>query len=176
MKDIIKPIAVLACICLVVTAVLAYVNTVTSPIIKAAEEENAARARTEVLTNAKSFEEMKDIKLPEGVTAVYKGDGDSGFVIMMQQKGYGGNIKLICGIKNDGTIEAVKTLSHGETSGIGSKVVDNGSGYREKYAGKSADDYDKVDAVSGATISSKAYKKAIASAFEAYKTAKGAKA
>ena len=33
MKDIIKPIAVLAAICLVVTALLAYINSVTAPII-----------------------------------------------------------------------------------------------------------------------------------------------
>ena len=82
--------------------------------------------------------------------------------------------KLICGIRNDGSIEAVKTLGHSETSGIGSRVVDNGSGYNKNYAGKKADDYEKVDAVTGATISSKAYKKAIGTAFEAYEAVKEA--
>ena len=174
MKDIIKPIAVLACICLVVTAVLAYVNMVTSPIIKAAEEEAAAKARAEVLSEAKTFEEIKSVKLPEGVTAAFKGSDNSGYVFMMTQKGYGGDIKLICGIRNDGSIEAVKTLGHSETSGIGSRVVDNGSGYNKNYAGKKADDYEKVDVVTGATISSKAYKKAIGTAFEAYEAVKEA--
>lgn len=175
MKDIIKPIAVLASICLIVTALLAYVNMVTAPIIKAAEEKAAAEARAEVLSEAKSFEEVKIDKLPEGITAVFRGDNNSGYVFMMTQKGYGGDIKLICGMRHDGTIEAVKTLSHSETSGIGSRVVDNGSGYREKYAGKTADTYQEVDALTGATISSTAYKKAIASAFEAYQIVKGAK-
>ncbi len=174
MKDIIKPIAVLGAICLVVTALLAYINGITQPIIKAAEEEAAAQARSEVLKEANSFEMMKVKNLPDGVTEVYKGSGDSGYVFMMTQKGYGGDIKLICGIKNDGTIEAVKTLSHSETSGIGSRVVDNGSGYREKYVGKTANDYQSVDAITGATISSTAYKKAVGSAFEAYKVVKGA--
>ena len=50
MKDIVKPIAVLAGICLVVTALLAYINMVTSPIITKAEEEAAAKARAEVLS------------------------------------------------------------------------------------------------------------------------------
>ena len=45
MKDIIKPIAVLAGICLVVTSLLAYINLVTSPIITAAEEKAAEEAR-----------------------------------------------------------------------------------------------------------------------------------
>ena len=61
MKDIIKPIVVLASICLVVTALLAYVNMVTSPIIKAAEEKAAAEARAEVLKEAKDFE-LLDVK------------------------------------------------------------------------------------------------------------------
>lgn len=174
MKDIIKPIVVLGVICLVVTAVLAYVNTVTDPIIKAAEAEAAAKARSEVLSEAKDFELLGNAKLPEGVTEAYKGSGGTGYVFMVQQKGYGGPIRLICGIRPDGSIEAIKTLSHSETSGIGSRVVDNGSGYREKFSGKTAEDYEGVDAVTGATISSTAYKKAVASAFEAYKTVKEA--
>ena len=90
----------------------------------------------------------------------------------LSEKGYGGEIKLICGINPDGSIAGLKTTSHGETSGIGSRVVDNGSGYRENYYGKTASDYEGVDAVSGATISSKAYKKAIGNAFEAYELVK----
>lgn len=173
MKDIIKPIIVLASICLVVTAMLACVNSVTAPIIKAAEEKNAALARSEVLSEAKSFEQL-DIKLPDGVTAVFKGNSNSGYVIMSQAKGYGGDIKIICGIRSDGSLEKVKTLSHNETSGIGSKVADNKSGYNKKYSDMTANNYMNVDAVSGATISSKAYKKAVGLAFDTFKTAKEA--
>ena len=175
MKDIIKPIIVLASICLVVTALLAYVNKITAPIITAAEEKAASDARAEVLKEAKSYKKLELKKLPEGVTEVFEGDNNSGYVFMMTQKGYGGDIKLICGIKNDGTLEAVKTLSHSETSGIGSKVVDNNTGLNQKFAGTKAEDQDKVQAISGATISSTAYKKAVASAFEAYRLIKEAK-
>lgn len=173
-KDIIKPIAVLAGICLVVTALLAYINLVTSPIIMAAEEKAAEEARAEVLSEADGFEQL-DVELPEGVTEAYKATNDTGYVFMLSTKGYGGQIKLICGIKPDGSIEAVKTLSHAETSGIGSKVVDNNSGYSKNYTGKTEENYNDVDAVTGATISSKAYKKAIASAFEAFDEVKEAK-
>jgi len=168
MKDIIKPIVVLASICLIVTALLAYVNMVTAPIIKEAQDKEAAQARSEVLSEAKDFEKLDADKLPEGVTEVYKGSDNSGYVFMLTQKGYGGDIKLICGIRPDGSIEAVKTLLHSETGGIGSKVVDNGSGYHDNYKGKTASDYASVDGVTGATISSTAYKKALGTAFEAY--------
>ena len=89
-------------------------------------------------------------------------------------KGYGGDIVLMCGIKSDGSIEKCKTLSHSETSGIGSRVVDNDGGYRDNYVGKTADNFSEVDAISGATISSTAYKKAISAAFDAYKIVKEA--
>lgn len=174
MKEIVKPIAVLAGICLVVTALLAYINMVTSPIIAKAELKTKNEAMAEVLPDADGFSAI-DTKLPEGVTEAYKANNGTGYVFMLSTKGYGGEIKLCCGIKEDGSIDQIKTLSHSETSGIGSKVVDNGSDYRTRYQGKNAEDYDSVDAVTGATISSKAYKKAVAAAFEAYNTVKEAK-
>ena len=174
MKDIIKPIAVLAAICLVVTALLAYINSVTSPIITAAEEKAAEEARLEVMP-ADSFEAVSADVLPEGVTEGYIADGGKGYVFMLTTKGYGGDIKLICGILDDGSITKIKTLSHGETSGIGSRVVDNNSGYSENFVGKTADTYTEVDSITGATISSTAYKKAIESAFDAFGKVKEAK-
>ena len=172
MKDIVKPIAVLAAICLVVTALLAYINSVTSPIILAAELKAAEEARMEVMEDATSFEEIDPALLPEGVTEGYEAD-NGGYVFLMTTKGYGGDIKMICGILDD-KITKVETLSHSETSGIGSKVVDNNSGYSDNYIGKTAEDYESVDGITGATISSTAYKKALESAFEAYEAVKEA--
>lgn len=173
-REIIKPIIVLTCICLVVTAALAYINLITSPVIKAAEEKAAEQARAEVLSEADSFTQLEAKNLPQEITEAYKADNGAGYVFMMTTKGYGGNIKLICGIKADGSIEKTKTLSHSETSGIGSRVVDNESEYKKQYVGKTADNVDEVDAVSGATISSTAYKKAVDAAFKAFETVKGA--
>ena len=84
------------------------------------------------------------------------------------------NIKLMLGIKSDGSIEKIYTLEHSETSGIGSRVVDNKSGYSDNYIGKTEDSYSEVDAISGATISSKAYKKAISIAYEGFDIVKEA--
>ena len=174
MKDIVKPIAVLAAICLVVTALLATVNAVTSPIISEANEKAKAKAMKEVLAEADDFEEITDLSLPDGVTEAYRATNGTGYVFMVNSKGYGGTIQFCCGIRSDGTIESTQTLSHSETSGIGSRVVDKKSSERLKFDGKSADNYETVDSITGATISSKAFKKAIASAFEAYDTVKEA--
>ena len=184
MKDIVKPIAVLGAICLVVTALLAYINSVTAPIIAEASAQAEAKAVKEVLAEAEDFDVVYDavigvntldVSMPAEVATVYQATNGTGYVFLMHTKGYGGTISLLCGVKSDGSIESTQTLAHSETSGIGSRVVDNGSSYRHNYEGKTADDYETVDALTGATISSKAYKKAIAAAFEAYKTVKGAK-
>lgn len=171
-SDIIKPVLVLTCICLVVSLLLAYINMVTSPIISEAEQKAEQEAMVEVLSEADSFKPIEIDGLPERVTAVYRAENGSGYVFMLTTKGYGGDMKLICAIKSDGTIEACKTLSHSETSGLGSKTAEDA--YRNQYSGKNADTLSEVDAISGATISSTAYKSAIEDAFAAYEMIKEA--
>ena len=165
-NEIIKPVLVLVCICLVVTALLAYINSVTSPIIAKAEEEKTRQAMTEVLSEADSFEKLEIENLPERVTEAYSATNGAGYVFMLTTKGYGGDMKLICGMDADGVIEQCKTLSHAETSGLGSKTAEDP--YRNQYCKKSAETLGEVDAITGATISSNAYKNAIEDAFKAY--------
>lgn len=171
-NEIIKPVLVLVCICLVVTALLAYINSVTSPIIAKAEQEKTEQAMSEVLADADGFEKLEIENLPDRVTEVYTATNGSGYVFMLTTKGYGGDMKLICGMKSDGTIERCKTLSHSETSGLGSKTAEDP--YRNQYSGKSDDTLSEVDAITGATISSTAYKNAIEDAFKAYDMVKEA--
>ena len=171
-NEIIKPVLVLVCICLVVTALLAYINSVTSPIIAKAEQEKTEQAMSEVLADADGFDKLEIENLPDRVTEVYSATNGSGYVFMLTTKGYGGDMKLICGMKSDGTIEQCKTLSHEETSGLGSKTAEDP--YRNQYSGKSSDTLSEVDAITGATISSTAYKNAIEDAFKAYDMVKEA--
>lgn len=171
-NEIVKPVLVLVCICLVVTALLAYINSVTSPIIAKAEQEKTEQAMSEVLTEAEGFKPVEVDNLPDRVTEIYSAENGSGYVFMLTTKGYGGDMKLICGIKSDGTIEQCKTLSHSETSGLGSKTAEDP--YRNQYCGKNSDTLSEVDAISGATISSTAYKNAIEDAFKAFDMVKEA--
>ena len=171
-NEIIKPVLLLVCICLVVTALLAYINSVTSPIIAKAEQEKTEQAMSEVLADADGFEKLEIENLPDRVTEVYSAQNGSGYVFMLTTKGYGGDMKLICGMKADGTIEQCKTLSHAETSGLGSKTAEDP--YRNQYSGKNSDTLSEVDAITGATISSNAYKNAIEDAFKAYDMVKEA--
>ena len=171
-NDFVKPILVLTLICLVISAALAFTNQKTAPIIAEAERVKAEQARKEVLPDADSFTLMELNDLPATVTEVYKANNGVGYVFMLKTKGYGGEIKLICGIDNDGKITDTNTLSQSETKGLGTKITL--PFFRDQFKGKDSA-LEGVDTITGATISSKPYINAIKDAFTAYEAAKEAK-
>ena len=72
---------------------------------------------------------------------------------------------MMVGVDGEGAVTGVAVVKHSETSGIGTKVADNepnsaGVGMLSQFEGKSAADGTlavgvNVDAVSGATVSSR---------------------
>ena len=174
-EDFVKPIVVLTLICLVCAALLAYLNSVTRPIIDATEAAIAEAARSEVLPDSGGFT-LLDVTLPEDsvVTEVYKADNGSGYVFMITGNGYGGKgtMKLITSVDPDGNIIATKTLSHAETAGMGSKTAD--APWRDQFTGITEDTLDTVDTITGATISSNHYLNSMRSVFEAFDAVKEA--
>ena len=169
-KQYIMCVVILTAICLFISGALALVNDVTLPIITEAGLARAEAARVEVLPEADGFEEITLEEKPETVTQIFEATNGAGYVVMLSVKGYGGNIEIICGIDANGCITQTKTLSHGETAGLGAKI--DTDDYKNQYIGKDAS-LEGVSAISGATISSNAYKNAINSAFIAYKMAIG---
>lgn len=170
--DFVQPIVILTLICLVASALPAWVNGITDPIIKETEAAIAAAARKEVLPEADGFT-LVDAALPEGsfVTEVYRADNGAGYVFMITCNGYGGKntMNLICGMDAGGKIVATKTLSHEETAGLGSKTTEDD--FRNQFAGEDAS-LSGVDTITGATFSSNYYIEGITSAFEAYELVK----
>ena len=164
-KDFVMPIVVLTVICLVITAALAITNSFTEPVIAAAAAQRAEAARIEIIPEAEGFEAVEAAGLPGTVSEVYRTTNDCGYIFMLTTIGYGGEMELICGIDNEGRIISVKTLKHGETKGMGSKTTEEP--FRSQFVGKDAS-LEGVDAITGATISSKAYLGAVQDAFEAF--------
>ena len=170
-NDYIMCVVVLGAICLVIAMALALVNSVTLPVITAAAAERAEQARIEVMPEADGFEEIKVQGAPDTVTQVFRATNGAGYVFMLKTKGYGGDMELICGINDKGIITQTKTLEHSETAGLGAKTAENN--YRFQYRGKDST-LSGVDSITGATVSSKAYKSAIQDAFKAFALAKEA--
>jgi electron transport complex protein RnfG len=88
--------------------------------------------------------------------------------------GYNGEIKLIIGVDNQGKILGVRTLSHQETPGLGDKIELRKSDWVTHFSGKLFKDNSNMwkvkkdggqfDQFTGATITPRAYVKAIANA------------
>ena len=166
------PIIVLTVICIVISTILAYVQGVTDPIIIKQKEEAAKAARIEVLPKAEDFIKI-DMELPEGAIDAYKSTNGVGYVITTKAVGYDSSgLVVMCGINEDGTISKVKNLENNETPGLGSKVKEDK--YTSQYAGKDKS-LDGVEAIGGATRSSKAFEKAVNIAFDIFKTVKEGK-
>ena len=91
-NDFVKPIVVLGVICLVTSLLLAVTNNVTAPIIAENAVKTANATRQALLPSADTFTEVAPETPTEGVTAIYKADNDSGYVITAQAKGYGGEV------------------------------------------------------------------------------------
>lgn len=101
-------------------------------------------------------------------------------------KGYGGDIQLTVGITADGIVNGYSVLSISETAGLGMHAKDTGADawgtqFNEKQVesfnvvkdGSGASDDAKIDAISGATITSKAVTGAMNSCLAYFQSIEG---
>ena len=168
-NKIYKPIVVLSLICIVITGALAVTNNITKPIIEEAIIAAQTAARKELLPEADDFTKVEGLSVANVVEA-YTANNGVGIVVTSTGKGYGGNITVMTAFTPEGTIKQIKVTEQAETKGIGSKVAGDAS-FWTRFEGLEAKPLvlnDDVDALSGATISSKALTAAVNSAIEAY--------
>ena len=119
---------------------------------------------------------LKDFKSVNGLD-VYIGKKNgviTGYAITsFSNKGYGGKVIILVGFNADGTINNTSLVKHNETQGLGTQVGD--PDFKDQFKGKNpalfklqikAEGGD-VDAVSGATFSSRAFCEAMLKAYYA---------
>jgi electron transport complex protein RnfG len=92
-------------------------------------------------------------------------------VIGSTEKGFSGLVKIMVGFTPDGTIKNIEVLEQKETPGLGTKMKDEK--YLAQYRGKNPSDFNlkvtkdggDVDALTGATITSRAFGEAVQMAY-----------
>jgi len=154
MKEILRYGLTLALICIVASASLAVVNSLTKPKIFAQlklEEESGLK---EVLPEADKFEPVKS-----GADVVYykaytKNDKFIGVAFKASGKGYSSTIETLVGMNKEGDITAIKVLNQNETPGLGASVAE--ASFTGQFSHKNIQKLSDVQAITGATISSKA--------------------
>lgn len=160
MKKNIMPTAILGSICLVVALLLSLINSITAPMIEAAQNAAANEALLVVLPDGKNFEEITlDERYPSIVTAGYKADG--GFVFKMEVTGYKPGLVIMVGVNEEGKIVAAKHIATNETYGVESEL-------NNAYVGNTIDDISLILS-SGATtapLTSAAYHDAMKAALQ----------
>jgi electron transport complex protein RnfG len=93
-------------------------------------------------------------------------------------KGYSGDIWLMVGFNMQGDILNIYVIEHKETPGLGSKMAD--TKFLQQFLGKNPSamnlkvkkDGGDVDAITGATISTRAFSEAVQLAYETFKSMK----
>lgn len=174
MKKIFGLVVSLTVISGVCAAVLAYVNEVTkAPIAETAKADELAAVRAVMPQDAVSVEKL------EGVTGAFVGKTADGRVAGYAAKGrdaggYGGDIVLMVGFGPDRkTVVCYRTLTATETPGLGMKLKT--PEFAGQFAGRDGSslsvkkDGGEIEAITSATITSRAVCRAIAAATAALK-------
>lgn len=149
-----------------------------------------ADAKTAKLTNAIAQvlppfdntpgDSVQTLNIDGGEVKIYSGTKNGqpvGYAIeSFSNNGFSGEVRLIVGFNPDGTIYRTEVLSQHETPGLGDKMERSKSDFAQQFDGKNPADFHlavskdggDVDAITAATISSRAYTEAIARAYNVF--------
>lgn len=175
----------LTAIALVAAAALAVMNAVTEEPIKVAKENKVKKAIADVLqqvdekgqvVEAIKYETLKDVESENAVCHLaYTAEGEyaGAAVETSDPNGFGGVLKVMVGFDKDGNVYGYSILESNETPGLGAKAdkwFQKGS--KGDIVGKSpatelkvVKDKGDVDAITGSTITSRAFLRCVNKAY-----------
>ena len=202
MKKIIKYTLSLALICVALGIVLSLVHEITLKPIAVQEQLKKEQSCREVFPDAAAFEDVdleasglagklnsqlaEDGLENETIDAIALASDESGNPLgavytVTTNEGYGGDITFTVGIQNDGTINGISFLSIEETAGMGMRA--NTEEFKTQFSGIQAEKvaYSKtgasaeneIDALSGATVTTKAVTDGVNACLSAYRCFSG---
>lgn len=179
-------VIVLFAVCLVASAALGGIYTLTKEPIEAAQvaKTNSAIAAVvpEFDNNPSDSANVREIDVDGVVSKVYvakKGEEVVGYAIESStSKGFSGNITIMVGFAPDGTIVNTSVISHAETPGLGAKIANPEDPFIVQFAGKNPGNPDfklavkkdggSVDAITASTITSRAFCDAVTTAYKVF--------
>lgn len=166
-KDNILALALkLFVICLVVALGLSALNYVTAPVIAELTETKKTQAMASVLPDC----ELEKSKDNDAVYIGMKNGEVQGYAVnIVSSEGYGGDIELIVGFDAEFHVTGVEYIAMSETPGLGARAKEEP--FASQFNGKPAQDFSEIQAITGATITSKAVNHAINEASEMAKEA-----
>ena len=197
MNKIVKNALILTAITLVSGLLLGGVYEITKEPIQASKEKAKQEAYKSVMSDAEefepdnSFDEKKAEKILEKnkINGCYlsevavgkdKSGKEIGYVITSTSKeGYGGEIQISVGVSMDGTVTGIEILSINETAGLGMQATV--PAFKKQFENVKTDKFEvkkdnpkgNVDALSGATITTRAVTNAVNAGLSYFQDALG---
>lgn len=151
-------VIILFAISAITALLLGLVNMITTPAILANAKAKNEKAMADVLP-ADGYEQVEYVGDDANVKAVYKA-GDAGYVVQVECPGsFGGGLEAMVGVDAEGTVTGVEIVKTAETSGLGANA--GKPAFKDQFKGLTgtaavAKDGGSVDAITGATITSRA--------------------
>lgn len=177
-------VLVLFAITFAASAGVGVVNMITEEPIAAAKAQAVQEALRQVLPPFDATDEsMQEIDGLQIKTYKASSAGETvGYAVETATKeGFGGMVRLMVGFDAEGRVLNINVLEQSETPGLGTKMCDEGNPLITSFKGrkpaemtlKVRKDGGDVDALTAATISSRAYTDAVARALKAFGKANG---
>lgn len=179
MKETIRLIVVLSVICIVAGLLLGIVNDVTVEPIRRAAVAKKQQAIKKVLPADTPEPVLQYVVEESGQTNTYyvarrNGEFVACALESSSKNGYGGTIELMVGLTAEGALHGISILKQQETPGLGAKIAKDD--FQNQMRGlplqgttwKVSKDGGDIDAITAATISSRAVCEAIRSAVERF--------
>ncbi len=170
-KFVLRIAGTLTIISLVTAALLGYVNSITKDKIA---EINLQKTMVALAAVAEEGTEFAPVEVSDEAAAAALNNGGTlselytmssgGYACKVVASGSQGSIEMIVGVDDAGAITGISVVKHAETSGIGTKVMNNdmldsGVGVLDQFVGQSGAGSlavgKTITAISGATVSSK---------------------
>jgi len=182
-----QPALLLTVLCLIVSLMLAATYEITKDPIARQQQEAALLQKQNIFPEGKEFvnivlsdaqmEDMDAEKIAVEEISAAKNDSGNviGYVFVTSSRGYAGNIVATTGIDTKGHIIMVSATAADDTPGLGKRVEEKG--FLSQFTGldtniptsvSAGTDTQKIDGISGATISSRAASSAVNTAMRAY--------
>jgi len=159
MKSMLKPIIAIAVVALILFGSVKGL----SGIAAANEDKEMNVMMATILPGNTSFTWEEYDGEDTAIQAVYK--GETGFVIQTSAYGYAGDIVMLVGVSNEGTVTGLVVRDLSETYGLGANALTD-TAYLSQYLETAGDAEvgNNIDAITGATVTSKAVTRAVNSA------------
>ncbi|MCD6358419.1 MAG: RnfABCDGE type electron transport complex subunit G [Dehalococcoidia bacterium] len=148
------PILVLTVVVLIAVSVLSFTHDITKAAI-AEQKDNKVKNMLKEM-----FPSIENYKYEDNLYTISSQDDIIGYAFLASGQGYGGEIEILVGLEDENTVKSIIIISQTETPGIGARITEKS--FTSQFVNLPIDDIalsrdgGKIDALTGATISSNA--------------------